>query len=170
MHAKVRNCSRPKPFCSKMYLITNGDCLSEESHEYHVEVNWTHDRVGNLVIEGKPTIEIASPPEFDGPEGIITPEDMFVAAASSCFMTTFVTFSKKMRFEYKSFRCNGIGTLEKVEKGFQFTKLLLKTKVVVESEDLKPKAERALELAGKYCLVSNSMKCPTHHENEVIVE
>ncbi|MBD3405410.1 MAG: OsmC family peroxiredoxin [Candidatus Lokiarchaeota archaeon] len=148
----------------------HGDCLSEESHEYHVRVDWTHGRVGNLVIEGKQTIEVASPPEFDGPEGIITPEDMFVAAATSCFMTTFVTFSKKMRFDYKSFTCDGYGTLEKVEKGFQFTKLVLKTKVSVESEDIKSKAERALELAGKYCLVSNSMKCPTEHENEVIVE
>ena len=74
-----------------------------------------------------------------------------------------------MRFEFKSFSCNGHGTLERVEKGFQFTKLLLKTKVAVESEELVPKAERALELAGKYCLVSNSMKCTTEHENKVVV-
>jgi uncharacterized OsmC-like protein len=74
-----------------------------------------------------------------------------------------------MHFEFKSFSCEGYGTLERVEKGFQFTKILLKAKVEVESEELKPKAERALELAGKYCLVSNSMKCPTEHENEVVI-
>ena len=144
--------------------------LSDESHEYMVQVDWTHGRVGNLTVEGKPKIEVATPPEFDGPEGIISPEDMFVAAATSCFLTTFVTFTKKMRFDFKSFSCKGYGTLEHVEKGFQFTKLLLKTKVSVESDDLVPKAERALELAGKYCLVSNSMKCPTEHENTVVVE
>ncbi len=143
--------------------------MNDESHEYNVRVDWTHDRVGNLSIEGKPTIQVSSPPEFEGPEGIISPEDLFVAAATSCFMTTFVAFTKKMRFDFKSFSCVGYGTLERVDKGFQFTKLLLQTKVEVESEGLKSKAERALELAGKYCLVSNSMKCPTEHENEVIV-
>ena len=143
--------------------------MSDEAHEYLVTLDWTHGRVGDLTVEGKPNIQVAAPPEFDGPEGIISPEDLFVAAATSCLMTTFVTFTKKMRFEFKSFSCDGHGTLDRVEKGFQFTKLLLKVKVTVESEELVPKAERALELAGKYCLVSNSMKCPTEHENEVIV-
>ena len=144
--------------------------MSDDSHEYLVKLDWTHGRIGDLTVEGKPKIQVATPPEFDGPEGIISPEDLFVAAATSCLMTTFVTFTKKMHIEFKSFSCDGYGTLERVEKGFQFTKLLLKAKVTVESEELVPKAERALELAGKYCLVSNSMKCPTEHENSVTVE
>jgi len=143
--------------------------MSEETHEYLVKIDWTQGRVGDLTVEGKPTIQVSAPPEFDGPEGIISPEDLFVAAATSCLMTTFVTFTKKLRVEFKSFTCQGLGRLERVEKGFEFTKLILKTKVTVESEDFIPKAERALELAGKYCLVANSMKCPTEHENEVII-
>ena len=144
--------------------------MTDETHEYTVKVDWKHDRVGDMIVEGKPTVEISTPPEFDGPEGIISPEDLFVASAATCFMTTFVSFTKKMRIEFKSFSCEGHGTLERVEKGFQFTKILLKTKVGIESEDLRSKTERALDLSGKYCLVSNSMKCPTEHENDVFVE
>lgn len=144
--------------------------MSEYQHEYVVNVDWTHDRVGELTIEGKPKVQISAPPEFDGPEGIISPEDLFVAAATSCLMTTFVTFSKKLRFEFKSFSCKGEGILERLDKGYQFTNLLLMTEVVVDSAEAKKKAERALELAGKYCLVSNSMKCQTDHINKVIVE
>ncbi len=141
--------------------------LSEETHKYQVAVDWEHDVVGVLKIEEKANIKIASPPEFDGPEGIISPEDMFVASATTCLMTTFVTFSKKMRFEFESFHCEGEGTLERVEKGFEFTKIILRSTVKVGTERLKKKAERALELAGKYCLVSNSMKCKTEHINKV---
>ena len=144
--------------------------MSEYEHEYVVNVDWTHGQVGDLTIEGKPKLQIASPPEFEGPEGIISPEDLFVASAASCLMTTFVTFSKKLRFEFKSFSCKGQGILERLEKGFQFTNLLLMTEVTVESKDIKAKAERALELASKYCLVSNSMKCKTDHINKVIVK
>jgi organic hydroperoxide reductase OsmC/OhrA len=144
--------------------------LAEESHEYSVRVDWTHGKVGNMLVAGKPVVEVATPPEFDGPEGIISPEDLFVAAAASCMMTTFVTFSKKLRFDYKAFTCEARGILERVETGFQFTKIHIKATVTVDSEDTKAKAERGLELAGKYCLVSNSMKCTTEHENVVLVE
>lgn len=144
--------------------------MNKESHEYQVRVKWVHDRVGDLIVEGKPKVQVATPPEFGGPEGIISPEDLFVASVVTCHMTTFVTFSKKMRFDFKSFTCEGIGTLERVEKGFQFTKILLKTNVVIESDDIIPKVERALELAGKYCLVANSMKCTVEHEDSVVVE
>ena len=143
--------------------------MSDGSHEYLVKLDWTHGKVGNLNVEGKPKIQVATPPEFDGPEGIISPEDLFVAAATTCLMTTFVTFTKKMRVEFKSFSCDGHGTLERVEKGFQFTKIRLRAKVTVESEELVSKTERALKLAGEYCLVTNSLNCPTEHENDVIV-
>ncbi|TFF96039.1 OsmC family peroxiredoxin [Candidatus Thorarchaeota archaeon] len=144
--------------------------MSEDTHTYKVSVEWIKDTEGNMTIGDKPKQVIASPPEFDGPGGIITPEEMFVASSAGCFMTTFVHFTKKMRFEHKSFRVEGEGTLERAEKGFHFTKIVLKAAVVVESEDLVSKAERALELTGKYCLISNSMKCETIHENQVIVE
>ena len=143
--------------------------MSDETHEYNVKVNWIHGRTGKFIIENKPEITFATPPEFGGPEGIVSPEDLFVGSATSCLMTTFVTFTGKMRFDFKSFTCEGKGTLERVGKGFQFTKIELKAHVVVASQDLVPKAERALELAGKYCLVSNSMKCPTEHQNSVSV-
>ncbi|MHA1577299.1 MAG: OsmC family protein, partial [Candidatus Thorarchaeota archaeon] len=132
-------------------------------------IDWTHDRIGNMFVEGKPVVEVATPPEFDGHEGIISPEDLFVSAAASCFMTTFIAFTKKMRIEFKSFSCEAKGTLEKLEKGFQFTKILIKASVTVESENLKQKTENALKLAGKYCLISNSMKCTTEHENVVVI-
>ncbi|MCF2137121.1 MAG: OsmC family protein [Candidatus Thorarchaeota archaeon] len=145
--------------------------MTEDSHDYEVRIDWTHDRIGDLIIEGKPTIQIATPPQFDGGvPGIISPEDLFVASAATCVMTTFVTFAQKLRFDYKAFSCKGIGRVERAEKGFLFTKIVLKATVVIESEDLRHKAERALELAGKYCLVSNSMKCEVEHENTVVVE
>ena len=85
--------------------------MSDESHEYNVRVDWMHGRTGKFTIENKPEITIASPPEFGGPEGVASPEDLFVGAATSCLMTTFVTFTGKMRFDFKSFTCEGKGTL-----------------------------------------------------------
>jgi organic hydroperoxide reductase OsmC/OhrA len=144
--------------------------MTATAYDYTVVVDWTHDRVGNLILEGKPTVQVATPPEFDGVSGVISPEDLFVAAAASCMMTTFVAFCKKMRLEFKSYRCEGVGTLEKLERGFEFTSILLTSTVSVQSKELAEKTDRAMELAGKYCLVANSMKCTVNHANHVIVE
>ena len=145
--------------------------MSDEAEPkyYPVRLVWTGGKSGDLTVEGKVVIKTGVP--SGGPDEAMfhSPEDLFVAAATSCFMTTFIAFTKKIRFEHKAFSCEGKGTLERVEKGFQFTKLLLNTTVVVESEELKAKAERALELAAKYCLVANSMKCSVAHEDHVIV-
>jgi len=141
--------------------------MAGETYKYDVMIDWDHDRVGTLTLDGKPRIQVAAPPEFDGVAGVVSPEDLFVASAASCMMTTFVMFSNKMRFEFKSYRCEGTGTLQKLEKGFEFTHIMLKSTVTVEAKDSIDKAKRALALAGKYCLVANSMKCPVDHENIV---
>ena len=143
--------------------------MTDDAHEYMVKVDWKHGRVGDLIIEGKQKVEISAPPEFDGPEGIISPEDLFVASATMCFMNGFVEFTKKMRIEFKSFECDAVGTLEKVERSFEVTKIDTKTKVVIDSEDNRKRIGRALELAAKYCFIGNSMKCPITHDTDVVV-
>ncbi len=144
--------------------------MSREVHTYRLRVDWKHDRTGEVVMEGKPTVEVATPPEFEGGiEGVISPEDLFVASAAACMMTTFVAVIKRMRVEFESFKCEAEGILEKLDTGFEFTKILLKTTVSVASEDLIAKTERALELAGTHCLIAKSMKCKIEHENRVVV-
>ncbi len=144
--------------------------MSTETHEYRLRVDWKHDRIGEVRMDGKPTFEVATPPEFEGGiAGVISPEDLFVASAAACMMTTFVAVTKRMRVEFKSFSCEAVGTLQRLDTGFEFTKILLKTTVSVQSQDVVPKIERALELAGTHCLVAKSMRCSVEHENRVIV-
>jgi uncharacterized OsmC-like protein len=74
-----------------------------------------------------------------------------------------------MRIEFKSFECVAVGTLEKVGRSFEVTKIDTESKIVIGSEDIRNKIDRALELAAKYCYVGNSMKCPITHSTEVVV-
>ena len=87
-----------------------------------------------------------------------------------CYMNGFVEFTRKMRIDFKSFECDAVGTLEKVRKSFEVTKIDMKARVVIGSEDIRKKIERALELAAKYCYVGNSMKCAISHDTHVIIE
>ena len=46
---------------------------------YRVHLEWKEARKGVLSSFGKPDIEVATPAEFRGHEGVWTPEDLFVA-------------------------------------------------------------------------------------------
>jgi organic hydroperoxide reductase OsmC/OhrA len=144
--------------------------MTELPKESHVKLLWTGEKSGRVQVEGRTEIMTGIPPDSNGTLQNYTPEELFVAAGAVCFMNSFVYFTKKMHIEFKSFEVNSVGILEQVDRSYEVTQINSKAKLVIESEDLRKKFERALELGAKYCFVSNSMKCPTHHENEIIVE
>ena len=145
-------------------------CLvSEEAKLYPVRLVWTGGKSGNLIVEGKVNIRTGVPSGGADEGKYHSPEDLFVASAALCYMNGFVEFTRKMRIAFKSLECDAVGTLEKVGKSFEVTKIEMKTTVVIESEDIHRRIDRALELAAKYCFIGNSMKCPISHETNVTV-
>lgn len=137
--------------------------MSDEPRLFPVNLVWTGENNGSLSVEGKVAIKT-------GVASYHTPEDLFVASATACYMNGFVNFTEKMHINFKSFECDAVGILEKVDRSFEITKIEMKARVVIESENLRKKIDRALELAAKYCFVGNSMKCPISHNTEIVVK
>ncbi len=138
-------------------------------YEYETKVEWKKERLCHLSTGSGISMDFSSPPEFKGLEGLITPEDLFVAAENTCFLMTFISMSEKMRFEFVSYECEAVGYLEKTDEGYMFTRIVLRPRVVIENEDDVKKVERALEVTDKNCLIANSMKTRIIIEPEIIV-
>lgn len=143
--------------------------MSDEPRLFPVKLEWIGGKSGRLTVEGKAEIKTGSP-LVETEASYHTPEDLFVASATICYMNGFVNFVEKMRIGFKSFDCDAVGTLEKVGRSFEITKIEMTAKVVIESEEQRKQINRALDLAAKYCFVGNSMKCPITHNTDVIVE
>jgi organic hydroperoxide reductase OsmC/OhrA len=144
--------------------------MSNAPHRYEVSLEWTGGKSGKLSVEGKPMIITGVPSDFGGKDKHHSPEELFVASATVCFMNGFVEFTRKMHIEFKRFECKSIGLLEKVGRSFEITRIDMQAHVVIEEEKIRKKIERALKLADKYCFIGNSMKCPIYHEDRVLVE
>lgn len=128
-------------------------------HTYRTSVQWSTKRKGKLATEGMPVIEVATPPEFPGGHpGIWSPEHLYVASAEICLMTTFLSIAEKAKLGFRNYASEAVGTLEKVEKGLQVTKIVIYPKVTVADNEDVEKAITLLQKAEKYCLISNSMK------------
>lgn len=137
-----------------------------EAHFYHVNVTWDKDRKGVMcspeLKNNRPEnmcIEVATPPEFPkGVPGIWSPEHLFTAAVSSCFMTTFLSIAENSKLDFKSFRCNARGKLDQVDGRFLMTEVLVEPYLVIAEEKDRDRALRVLIKTESACLITNSIK------------
>jgi len=131
--------------------------IKHKSFGFSTQVVWIEDKAGSLHSEGKPTLRVASPPEFKGEAGVWTPEDLFVAAVEACTMTTFLAFASRLKIPMVSYGSRSEGTLEFVDGGYSFTKIVVRPKIVVSSSDAVELTKKTLEDAHHSCLISNSI-------------
>lgn len=125
---------------------------------YQTTVRWAEQRKGTMSCEGKADVEVATPPEFKGHAGIWSPEDLFVASANICLMTTFLSVAERAGLAFSAYESAAEGRLELVEGKFQFTAITIKPTITLASDADAAKAKELIEKAEANCLISNSMK------------
>ena len=116
-----------------------------------------------------PSITTASPPEFDGPGGVWSPETLLCAAVADCFILTFRSIARFEKLSWLELECRVDGTLERVERMPQFTRFSIAAKLAVRADADVAKARKLLERVEQTCLVSNSLRGTRTLEMEVTV-
>jgi organic hydroperoxide reductase OsmC/OhrA len=137
---------------------------------YHTTVSWKGEHWGHLVMGNGPEMDFSAPPDAHGHEGVLTPEDAFVAAANTCIMMMFIWACERFKLDLQSFECWAEGTkLIELDRTEIFTHLRFwpVIRIAVGSEKpevVEKRTRRALVSAQKYSLVANSVK------SEVMIE
>jgi organic hydroperoxide reductase OsmC/OhrA len=119
---------------------------------------------------GLPALETAAPPQFDGPEGLWSPETLFCASLADCFILTFRAISRAARFEWRHLECRVEGTLARVGQSSQFTHYTTFARLTVAAAADSAKARALLERAEHNCLIANSLLGVRALEAEVVCE
>lgn len=141
-----------------------------KSFDYKCRITKEGYRQGKLEFgEGKPSITVASPPEFKGPPGVISPEDLFVSAITACMMTTYDSFAERAGLSSYGFEAETTGTLEHDGEKYSFTRVEIRARIRVTEESQRRLALELLEKAHKYCLVSASVKSKVNVQGEVVL-
>ncbi|HEU4895846.1 MAG TPA: OsmC family protein [Acidimicrobiia bacterium] len=142
-----------------------------DSHEYHLKLTGRDQAAGLLEApeDGLPSLEVASPPEFGGPEGIWSPEHLFVASVSACLMTTFRSIAAHSGLEVLGYTDSPTGRLVRGEDGlYSIDRVTLRPKVTVPAGSRVDRANRLIEKAEKVCLISRSIRCEIVLEASVV--
>ena len=141
-------------------------------HRYEMISNWVRDKIVTIEIDGKPDLQITTPSDFwsESPTGMISPEDLFVASALSCYGVSLSGVAKRLHTEFKDFRLSANGTLKLGEFGWEFAQITINAEIFVGTEKDRKRMAKVAERAHEYCLVANSMKCPIHLNYEIFIE
>lgn len=143
-----------------------------ESHDYLLHIEGTGPKTGIITADedGLPPMHAASPPEFGGPAGVWSPEHLFVAAVSSCLMTTFRTIADLSKLDIVSYSDDPVGHLIRDENGlYRIESVTLRPQVTISDPDKTDRAIRLIEKAERACLVSRSVSAEIHLEATVHV-
>jgi organic hydroperoxide reductase OsmC/OhrA len=134
---------------------------------YETSVDWKQGKTGETRSTGKPTVEVATPPEFGGPENIWTPEDLLTSSVATCIMTSALFFLDRSKIALRAYRSNAAATMEKGPAGLTITGVKVSVTVELEDPSQADSARKAVEQAEKTCPISNSLKCPVEMDLQV---
>jgi organic hydroperoxide reductase OsmC/OhrA len=148
----------------------NAIMMTAQAHFYDTSFQWITQRRGELRASGLPSLNVSTPPEFKGEPGFWTPEHLFVAAAESCLMATFLGIAENSKLPVASYRSSAKGKLEWMEgAGLRFTEIAIFSEVELEAAKDRERAIRVMARAEKNCLIANSMNVLLRVEPKFLV-
>lgn len=113
-----------------------------------------------------PPIPCAIPPEFMGPGGGYSPEDLFAISLLNCLMATFKVYCEKSQVAFQEIKGRVVLTVDKLagQSGLAMTQADIFFDVAGASDP--ERVRRLLDGAIRDCAVSNSIKTgKTFHIN-----
>jgi peroxiredoxin-like protein len=143
--------------------------MQDLPHHYTASASGRPGENVALSSEGLLTLETAGPAEFGGPGDVWSPETLLIGAVVDCFILSFRATARAARLEWRSLRCDAVGTLDKVERITQFTQFDLRAELTVPKGTDEARAHRLMEKAEHHCLITNSLKAASHLETSVVV-
>ena len=155
----------------------------KNTHDYKARLIWDgnlgtgtttyqgYGRKYRMQIEGKPEIVGSADPMFRGDANAYNPEDLFVAALSSCHLLSYLALCARSKINVVAYEDNAIGTLLlRPDGGGIFESVTLRPVVTVAPGSDEKRAMELHETAHDLCFVAASVKIPVLHEPQINVE
>ncbi|NYT01992.1 MAG: hypothetical protein GKC10_04460 [Methanosarcinales archaeon] len=100
-----------------------------EKRAFTNEVAWKGGYQGELCFAEGQRIDFALPEEFGGVAGFLSPEDLYVAAANACFLTTTLNRARKYGVDLEAFHSSAEGIMEPAADGRAITRISIKVRL-----------------------------------------
>ena len=145
-------------------------------HQYKTTVTWTgnkgsgtmdfrsYDRDYIVEVDGKANISGSSDSAFLGDKSKHNPEDLLLAAVSSCHMLWYLHLCSKNEIVVIDYQDNAFGTMQENNDGSgKFESVTLCPQVLIANKIHLELANTLHAEASKMCFIANSLNFPINH-------
>jgi organic hydroperoxide reductase OsmC/OhrA len=141
-------------------------------HRYTAHVAWSgstadgyeaYSREHTMRAAGQ-TVAMSSDPAFRGDGRLLNPEQLVVAAASSCQLLEFLALAAKARVDVVEYTDEAEATMDESDAPARIQRILLRPRIRVGDGAGEEKVQRLVHLAHDHCYVANSLR------SEIVVE
>ncbi|HVT14137.1 MAG TPA: OsmC family protein [Fimbriimonadaceae bacterium] len=141
-------------------------------HDYPIAVEWAGGRDGKGKFTAKhsgASLDIAVPPEFQGPGGAVSPEELLTSAIASCYTVTFGIIAANRKLPVEDIQVEAVGQVEQNGPSFKYTSVTVRPRITLASEATDDQVKLAEDMAHKadsYCIVTNAVRASV----QIVVE
>jgi organic hydroperoxide reductase OsmC/OhrA len=147
-----------------------------QQHHYTIDLNWTgnlgagtngytqYSRNHEWKADGKPVVHASADPVFRGDATRYNPEELLLAALSSCHMLWYLHLCADAGIVVTAYEDHPTGILQESSAGGKFVEVLLKPRVTITDSNQIPRAQELHREAHKQCFIANSCNFPVKHE------
>jgi len=143
-------------------------------HEYRCRLDWHgstaegyqhYDRGHQASCPPSPAgLQLTSDPSFLGDPGRLNPEQLLLAAASSCQLLSFLAIAARSRVDVISYADDAEAVMPEDDKPVRITKITLRPRITVKGDASDERVRRCVALAHKACFIANSLN------SEIVIE
>ena len=146
-------------------------------HQYTIDTAWTgntgtgtttykgYERSHDISAPGKPAIAGSSDPAFRGDARRYNPEELLVAALSTCHMLSYLHVCAVAGIVVVAYKDQARGTMEETNDGSgHFTEVVLYPVVTITDAARTQEANQLHHRAHELCFIANSCNFPVRHQ------
>lgn len=164
-----------------IYHNLNGGQRDMAEHDFIVTTQWSGGRDETGTVKGDVLNESISIPSSLGGVGEGTnPDEMLIAAASSCYIISLAATLERAHFTDISINQSSVGTASLNNGKFKMEKITHHPKITVDvhqkitvdvhqKEALEKRLDKLLKIADNNCMISNSIRGNVEIEIDAVI-
>lgn len=148
------------------------------THTYRTELSWNGSTAVGYESYGRghevrlpdvrEPLALSADPAFRGDSALANPEQLLLAAASSCQMLSFLAVAARARLDVVSYTDEAEATMPEDDRPVRIATIVLRPRIRVRGDD-PDRVRRLVALAHDECYIANTLATPVLVEPEVDV-
>jgi organic hydroperoxide reductase OsmC/OhrA len=147
-----------------------------KEHSYRMNLTWSgaaagpvesyerYSREYRIEMDGKAPLVGSADPLFRGDRSLLNPEELLLAALSSCHMLSYLAHAARRGVVVVRYEDAASGTMTLAGGGGHFTEVVLRPRVTIRAGSDAALAQRLHEDAHRDCFIASSVNFPVRHE------